>query len=81
MKLLTFLATLGLVGGALAQQCPGSWYLQPDDCICMNSRDGQLLKDQTFHCCKQLGYKTYSNVSSIPAGPSAWDSSTSSLAT
>jgi hypothetical protein len=66
MKLLSFL-TLGFLGGALAQQqCPGSWYLQPDDCICMRSTDGALLKDQTFICCRQLGYKTYDNVSVQP---------------
>ncbi|KAL2268430.1 hypothetical protein VTJ83DRAFT_3276 [Remersonia thermophila] len=65
MKVLTFLTTLGLLGGALAQQCPGGWYLQPDDCICMNSRDGQLLKDQTLHCCRVMGYKTYNNICAV----------------
>ncbi|EGS22275.1 uncharacterized protein CTHT_0017940 [Thermochaetoides thermophila DSM 1495] len=65
MKLLSFL-TLGFLGGALAQQqCPGSWYLQPDDCICMRSTDGALLKDQTFICCRQLGYKTYDNICAV----------------
>src|SRR5689334_6744103 len=38
MKAFALLLALGFLGGAMAQQqCPGSWYLQPDDCICMNS--------------------------------------------
>jgi hypothetical protein len=64
LKMVTFnlLFALGLVTGAVAQQCPGSWYLESDDCICINSRDGQLLKSQTLGCCRQLGYRTYDNV-------------------
>jgi hypothetical protein len=63
MKAFALLLTLGFLGTAIAQQCPGSWYLEPDDCICMNSRDGSLLKTQTLGCCKSMGYKTYDNVS------------------
>jgi hypothetical protein len=69
MKAFGLLLTLGFLGGAIAQQCPGSWYLEPDDCICMNSRDGSLLKTQTLGCCKSLGYKTYDNVSALPLSP------------
>ena len=63
MKASGLLFALGLLGGAMAQQCPGSWYLEQDDCICMLSTDGSLLKTQTLGCCKSMGYKTYSNVS------------------
>lgn len=63
MKAVGLLLTFGLLGGAIGQQCPGSWNLEPDDCICMNSRDGTLLKTQTLGCCKSLRYKTYNNVS------------------
>ncbi|KAG7293925.1 hypothetical protein NEMBOFW57_003985 [Staphylotrichum longicolle] len=65
MKAFGLLLTLGFLGGAIAQQCPGSWYLEPDDCICMNSRDGSLLKTQTLGCCKSLGYKTYDNICAV----------------
>ncbi|CAP64859.1 uncharacterized protein PODANS_5_4050 [Podospora anserina S mat+] len=68
MKFSLALITVGLFGGALAQQgvqCPGSWYLQPDDCMCMNSREGYLLKTQTLDCCKKLGYKTYNNICAV----------------
>jgi hypothetical protein len=64
MKIFAVLLSLGFAGGAIAaEQCPGSWYLEPDDCICMNSREGYLLKDQTLGCCRRMGYKTYNNVS------------------
>jgi hypothetical protein len=67
MKAFSVLLTLGFLGGAIAaEQCPGSWYLEPDDCICMNSREGYLLKTQTLGCCKSMGYKTYDNVSTAP---------------
>ncbi|AEO59841.1 hypothetical protein MYCTH_2308420 [Thermothelomyces thermophilus ATCC 42464] len=65
MKVLCLLLTLpaGILWGALAQeQCPGSWYLQGDDCICIRSTDGFLLKAQTLQCCMALGYKTYDNM-------------------
>ncbi|KAK4236667.1 hypothetical protein C8A03DRAFT_16719 [Achaetomium macrosporum] len=65
MRVLALFLSLGFLGGALAQQCPGSWYLEPDDCICMNSRDGSLLKTQTSGCCKALGYKTYNNICAV----------------
>ncbi|KAK3902647.1 hypothetical protein C8A05DRAFT_43983 [Staphylotrichum tortipilum] len=65
MKTSGLLLALGFLGGAVAQQCQGSWYLEPDDCICMNSRDGTLLKSQTSGCCKSLGYKTYSSICAV----------------
>ncbi|KAK4227300.1 hypothetical protein QBC38DRAFT_364569 [Podospora fimiseda] len=68
MKAFITLLALGFLGtGALAQQqCAGSvWYLEPDDCICMNSRNGTLLKTQTLGCCKSLGYKTYDNICAV----------------
>jgi hypothetical protein len=65
MKAFALFLSFGLLGTAVAQQCPGSWYLEPDDCICMNSRDGSLLKTQTLGCCKSMGYKTYDNVSAL----------------
>lgn len=69
MRTSILLLSLGLVAGSLAQlpQCPGSWSLSPDDCICMNSQNGALLKSQTAACCKSLGYKTYNSVSLRPA--------------
>ncbi|AEO68152.1 uncharacterized protein THITE_28340, partial [Thermothielavioides terrestris NRRL 8126] len=57
--------TLGSLGGALAEGCPGSWYLQPDDCICMNSTNGALLKVQTLISCRSLGYKTYDGICAV----------------
>ena len=64
MKAFTLILTLGFLGGAIAgEQCPGSWYLEPDYCICMNSREGYLLQSQTLGCCRWMGYKTYNNVS------------------
>ena len=70
MKGFSLLLTLNFLGGAIAaEQCPGSWYLEPDDCICMNSREGYLLKTQTLGCCKSMGYKTYDNVSTAPSLP------------
>ncbi|KAK4154009.1 hypothetical protein C8A00DRAFT_14841 [Chaetomidium leptoderma] len=65
MKASGLLLTLGFLGEAIAQQCPGSWYLEPSDCICMNSRDGSLLKTQTLGCCKAMGYKTYDNICAV----------------
>lgn len=62
MRALALLFVLGILEGALAQRCPGSWYLEPDDCICMRSTDGALLKTQTKGCCSSMGYKTYDDV-------------------
>ncbi|KAK4244704.1 hypothetical protein C7999DRAFT_43669 [Corynascus novoguineensis] len=60
------LLTLGLFGGVFAaEQCPGSWYLNGDDCICMRSTDGALLKSQTLGCCIAMGYKTYDNICAV----------------
>ncbi|CCC14177.1 hypothetical protein SMACR_08621 [Sordaria macrospora] len=49
--------------GALAQVC--EWYLNPDDCICMLSTDGSLLRTQTTSCCKKLGYKTMNSICGV----------------
>ncbi|KAK4032922.1 hypothetical protein C8A01DRAFT_40635 [Parachaetomium inaequale] len=66
MKAFSLLLTLGFLGGAIAaEQCPGSWHLEPDDCICMNSKEGYLLKTQTLGCCKSMGYKTYDNICAV----------------
>ncbi|KAK4107205.1 hypothetical protein N656DRAFT_849637 [Canariomyces notabilis] len=65
MRVLPILLSLGLFGGAIAQQCAGSWYLEPDDCICMRSTDGALLKAQTLACCKSMGYRTYDNICAV----------------
>lgn len=51
---------LGLAGHAYAQTC--GWFLNPDDCICMMSTTGGLLKEQTSYCCRAMGYKMTSNV-------------------
>lgn len=51
---------LGLAGQAYAQTC--GWFLNPDDCICMMSTTGGLLKEQTSYCCRAMGYKMTSNV-------------------
>ena len=61
MKLATLLLPLTLlITGTAAQVC--EWYLNPDDCICMLSTDGSLLRSQTSACCKKLGYKTMNSV-------------------
>ena len=62
MRSSAIILAIGLLGSTLAQQCPGSWYLEGNDCICMKSTDGSLLKSQTQGCCKSMGYKTYDNV-------------------
>lgn len=40
-----------------------SWHLNGDDCICMSSQNGALLKDQTATCCTAMGLKTKDLVS------------------
>ena len=60
MKLLSALITLLLFQGIHAQQC--GWNLDGNDCICMNSRNGALMKDQTAECCKDMGLKINSLV-------------------
>ncbi|EAA28798.1 hypothetical protein GE21DRAFT_9688 [Neurospora crassa] len=66
MKLTICLLPLTLLvtapGAVVAQVC--EWYLNPDDCICMLSTDGSLLRSQTAFCCKKLGYKTMNSGSS-----------------
>ncbi|KAK3385396.1 hypothetical protein B0H63DRAFT_472840 [Podospora didyma] len=57
------LLSLGFFVQAFAQ-C-GEWYLEPDDCICMNSTDGNLLKSQTKKCCKVMGYKVAQGVCAV----------------
>ncbi|KAK1830109.1 hypothetical protein QBC39DRAFT_285918 [Podospora conica] len=54
---------LGLAGQAYAQTC--GWFLNPDDCICMMSTTGGLLKDQTSYCCRAMGYKMTSNICGV----------------
>ncbi|KAM7207916.1 hypothetical protein V8F20_001710 [Naviculisporaceae sp. PSN 640] len=66
MRSFTCLLLLGMFGGALAR-C--EWYLNPDDCICMNSTDGSLARSQTTTCCKATGYKTTDNVSPLSFSP------------
>ncbi|KAI0865033.1 hypothetical protein F4860DRAFT_462118 [Xylaria cubensis] len=34
------------------------WSLEPDDCICMNSMNGSIMKDPTATCCTDMGLKT-----------------------
>jgi len=58
---------LGLSGQACAQTC--GWFLNPDDCICMMSTTGGLLKDQTSYCCRAMGYKMSSNVRATGSPP------------
>lgn len=41
------------------------WRLDGDDCICMNSQNGALLKDQTTTCCTAMGLKTKDLVSGV----------------
>ncbi|KAK4166822.1 hypothetical protein QBC43DRAFT_10607 [Cladorrhinum sp. PSN259] len=66
MKAFVALLALGFFGtSALAQQCPGGWNLEADDCICMSSRNGTLLRTQTLGCCRTLGYKTYDNICAV----------------
>ena len=67
MKFTLFTILLSMAAGsALAQVC--EWYLNPDDCICMQSTDGSLLRTQTASCCKSLGYKTTNSVRFFPLG-------------
>ncbi|KAI3322653.1 hypothetical protein HD806DRAFT_110085 [Xylariaceae sp. AK1471] len=35
------------------------WALVPDDCICMNSVNGAIMKDPTATCCTNMGLKTF----------------------
>ncbi|KAK5657456.1 hypothetical protein OQA88_3028 [Cercophora sp. LCS_1] len=59
MRLASIIIGLGFTSGAFAA-C--GWILAPDDCICMNSTDGSLLKKQTSDCCWSMGYRTAQNV-------------------
>ncbi|KAK0725205.1 hypothetical protein B0H67DRAFT_598530 [Lasiosphaeris hirsuta] len=56
--------SLGVAGRTLAT-CGREWYLEPDDCICMNSTNGALLKTQTKSCCKATGYKTANSICGV----------------
>ncbi|GAW25750.1 hypothetical protein SAMD00023353_1201650 [Rosellinia necatrix] len=47
------------------------WSLAPDDCICMNSMNGAIMKDPTSTCCTDMGLKTSNLVSHPPACPPA----------
>ncbi|KAH8899167.1 hypothetical protein GQ53DRAFT_836249 [Thozetella sp. PMI_491] len=49
---------LFLWDGALAS-C--GWYLNANDCICMNSVDGHLMADETSFCCQQMGLRASNN--------------------
>ncbi|KAK1752959.1 hypothetical protein QBC47DRAFT_50113 [Echria macrotheca] len=62
MRLSVLFLSLGLSSGALAA-C--DWYLQPDDCICMNSTNGALLKSQTATVCRFMGYRTASSICGV----------------
>ncbi|KAK4217451.1 hypothetical protein QBC37DRAFT_414545 [Rhypophila decipiens] len=61
MRSFICLVALGLFSGVQAR-C--EWYLEANDCICMNSTDGSLARTQTVTCCKATGYKTTDNVGS-----------------
>ncbi len=49
---------------AMCQGVAGScgWYLNPNDCICMNSVDGRVMAAETTGCCKEMGLKAANNV-------------------
>jgi hypothetical protein len=47
------LATLFVVALGASADC--GWKLKGNDCICMNSADGSLLRDWTDTCCKAMG--------------------------
>lgn len=64
MRSFICLLALGVFGGVLAR-C--EWYLEANDCICMNSTDGSLARTQTNTCCKATGYKTTDNVGFSPS--------------
>ena len=38
------------------------WYLNPNDCICMNSADGKVMNAETSSCCQEMGLKAAGNV-------------------
>lgn len=42
------------------------WQLDPDDCICMNSVNGTLMRDPTTTCCLDMGLKTSNMASHRP---------------
>ena len=55
-------------GGALAAGAC-SWFLEADDCICMNSTNGELLKKQTATICKSMGYQLWGDVCHVTLQP------------
>ncbi|OAA62815.1 hypothetical protein SPI_04355 [Niveomyces insectorum RCEF 264] len=68
---LTFVVLLVLIGGTpaaatatTAAQSTCGWYLEPNDCICMNSTNGGLLPDETSACCRNEGMTTVDSVRS-----------------
>ena len=64
MRLSQFIVALGFSSGVLAAPCRtgAAWYLEPNDCICMNSTDGAILEKQTATICAAMKYRTADNV-------------------
>jgi len=62
MRLTIAFLALGLAKGGLSAACRGGWLLEPDDCICMNSTNGDLLEWQTQSICNAMGYRTADKV-------------------
>ncbi|KAK3690322.1 hypothetical protein B0T22DRAFT_404815 [Podospora appendiculata] len=55
-------------GGALSSAesvATCEWYLNPNDCICMNSTDGSLLRTQTTACCKANNYQAANSICAV----------------
>jgi len=62
MRLTIAFLALGLAKGGVSAACRGGWLLEPDDCICMNSTNGDLLEWQTQSICNAMGYRTADKV-------------------
>ncbi|KAL8341647.1 hypothetical protein RB601_005455 [Gaeumannomyces tritici] len=55
MRLSTAFLLLALGAGANAQGC--GWYLNGNDCLCMNSATGAGWTEWTNYCCNAMGRK------------------------
>lgn len=63
MRLSSASLLLALGAGANAQGC--GWYLNGNDCLCMNSATGAAWTEWTNYCCNAMGRKSGGFVSFI----------------
>ncbi|KAK3937212.1 hypothetical protein QBC46DRAFT_366374 [Diplogelasinospora grovesii] len=65
MHVLSLLASIYICTFAASGATGCGWTLDTNDCICMNSVDGSLMKVETSACCKSMGYKTANSICGV----------------